>query len=186
MKTLTIEDAALELAALLDIETPDGDSSPEFRLQFARTMRKPDIEAALIAAATDGALRLRHVDGGYVPAGVPVSVSSQVSIDEARAALEADGWPFVSPNAKFGAGAAAVEPSLTEIRITAIVEVATRLKYDPLCVATGGKAIIEAECLDTLRGEPHLFTPDTFKKAWQAARDAKRVDVENAETYRRR
>jgi hypothetical protein len=86
--------------------------------------------------------------------------------------------------AKVGAGATAATPSLTEIRIAAIVETATQLKYDPLSVATGGKAIIEAECLDKLKGAPHRFTADTFKKAWQAARDAGRIDVENVEIYR--
>lgn len=86
--------------------------------------------------------------------------------------------------AKVGAGATAATVNLTEIRINAIVQTATRLKYDPLSVATGGKAIIEAECLDKLKGAPHRFTPDTFKKAWQAARDAGRIDVENVEIYR--
>lgn len=86
--------------------------------------------------------------------------------------------------AKVGAGTAAATPSLTEIRIAAIVQTATQLKYDPLSVATGGKAIIEAECLDKLKGAPHRFTADTFKKAWQAARDAGQIDVENVEIYR--
>lgn len=85
---------------------------------------------------------------------------------------------------KVGAGGTAATANLTEIRIAAIVETATRLKYDPLSVATGGKAIIEAECLDKLKGAPHRFTADTFKKAWQAARDAGRIDVENVGIYR--
>lgn len=86
--------------------------------------------------------------------------------------------------AKVGAGTTAATPTLTEIRIAAIVETATQLKYDPLSVATGGKAIIEAECLDKLKGAPHRFTADTFKKAWQAARNAGRIDVENVKIYR--
>jgi hypothetical protein len=81
-------------------------------------------------------------------------------------------------------GETATTPPLTEVRIAAIVEMAKRLKYDPLFVATGGKAIIEAECLDKLKGAPHRFTADTFKKAWQAARNAGLIDVENVEIYR--
>ena len=83
---------------------------------------------------------------------------------------------------KVGAGEAAT--SRTAARIEAIVETATRLQYDPLSVPYGGKATIEHECLETLKGEPHRFTAATFKSAWQAARDAKRIEVQNVETYR--
>jgi hypothetical protein len=69
-----------------------------------------------------------------------------------------------------------------ERRIAAIVETARRLQYDPAKVAWGGKAAIKAECLKDSR----LFTDSTFDKAWQAARDSKRVDVEDSETYRKR
>lgn len=83
-----------------------------------------------------------------------------------------------------GAGATTAAPSLKELRIAAIVRIAMQLGYDPLCVATGGKEIIKAECLDKLKGDPHRFTADTFKKVWQEARNAKQIDVENVKTYR--
>ena len=72
----------------------------------------------------------------------------------------------------------------TEARIAAIVKTAQQLGYDPLSVPYGGKAAIQRECLDKLAADPCRFTSDTFKSAWQAARDALQIDVQNAETYR--
>lgn len=72
----------------------------------------------------------------------------------------------------------------TEDRIAAIVKTAQQFGYNPMSVPHGGKAAIERECLDKLAADPCRFTPDTFKSAWQKARDAGRVDVENAKVYR--
>ncbi len=84
---------------------------------------------------------------------------------------------------KGGAGGTATT-NRTEARIAAIVETARQFGYDPLSVPYGGKAAIERECLDKLAADPCRFTSDTFKSAWQAARDAQQIDVQNAETYR--
>lgn len=72
----------------------------------------------------------------------------------------------------------------TAARIAAIVKTARHFGYDPLSVPYGGKAAIERECLDKLAADPCRFTPDTFKSAWQAARDARQIDVQDAEIYR--
>lgn len=72
----------------------------------------------------------------------------------------------------------------TEARIAAIVKAARQFGYDPLLVPYGGKSAIERECLDKLAADPCRFTADTFKSAWQAARKAGRIDVENVEIYR--
>lgn len=69
-------------------------------------------------------------------------------------------------------------------RIAAILEIARQFNYDPMSVPYGGKTKIERECLEKLRGLPHLFTEGTFKSAWQAARNEGQIDVQNVETYR--
>lgn len=81
-------------------------------------------------------------------------------------------------------GGVATTRNLTPGRIAAIVKTARYLGYDPLAVAVGGKADIERECLEKLNGDPHRFTADTFKKAWQAARDKGQIDVVKADIYR--
>jgi hypothetical protein len=81
-------------------------------------------------------------------------------------------------------GGVATTKNLTPGRIAAIVRTARHLGYEPLAVAVGGKAAIERECLEKLNGDPHRFTADTFKKAWQAARDEGLIDVVNADVYR--
>lgn len=73
-----------------------------------------------------------------------------------------------------------------DARIAAIVRTAQQLGYDPLLVPYGGKSVIKRECLAKLSGDPCRFTADTFKSAWQDARNADLIDVENAETYRGR
>jgi hypothetical protein len=73
-----------------------------------------------------------------------------------------------------------------DARISAIVKTAQQLGYDLLCVPHGGKAAIERECVGNQAGEPCRFTADTFKSAWQAARKAGLIDVENAKIYRGR
>lgn len=90
------------------------------------------------------------------------------------------------PVAPVASGGVATTKNLTPGRITAIVEIACQLKYDPMSVPYGGKAAIECECLEKLKGDPHRFTADTFKAAWQAARDEELIDVQNVETYRGR
>lgn len=72
--------------------------------------------------------------------------------------------------------------SIESRRIRTIVETARRLGYNPECVAYGGKAAIKHECTKDAR----LFTDSTFDKAWQAARKAGLIDVENSDTYRKR
>jgi hypothetical protein len=84
------------------------------------------------------------------------------------------------------AGGARAVTSRRAARVAAIVETAKQLDFDPQCVPFGGKAAIERECLNKLAGDPCRFTADTFKSAWQAARDARLIDVENAEAYRGR
>lgn len=74
--------------------------------------------------------------------------------------------------------------TLTDDRIAAIVNIAKQFKYDPMSVPYGGKAAIERECLEKLKGDPHRFTVDTFKTTWQAARDKGQIDVQNVKTYR--
>lgn len=98
-------------------------------------------------------------------------------------------WQEVAP--KVGAGNAAPqprapesppEPPIVEKRIAAIITTARRLGYDPENVAWGGKAAIKKECTKDAK----LFTSATFDKAWQAARNAGLIDVEDSETYRKR
>ncbi|MBI5790843.1 MAG: hypothetical protein HZA63_05160 [Rhodocyclales bacterium] len=96
--------------------------------------------------------------------------------------VQFDGTEQATP-ATGGAGETA-SANRTEARIAAIVETAQQLGYDPLSVPYGGKAAIRRECLDKLAADPCRFTSDTFKSAWQAARDAQQIDVQNAETYR--
>lgn len=74
--------------------------------------------------------------------------------------------------------------TLTSCRIAAIIKIARQFKYDPMSVPYGGKANIERECLEKLKGDPQRFTEGTFKKSWQAARDKGQIDVQNVETYR--
>lgn len=92
-------------------------------------------------------------------------------------------WQSACAEQTTGAGAAT---SRRDDRIAAIVKMAQELGYKPQRVPYGGKAAIERECLGKLAGEPCRFTTDTFKSAWQAARDAGLIDVENAEAYRGR
>lgn len=153
----------------------DGDeSSPErYRLllamfeSVARSLPKHRTLIEWRAIAQENGLRYHEWIDKY----------EQARIEAADSAGEGDA-------VRNSAGGTATTPSLTEIRIAAIVEIATQLKYDPLSVATGGKAIIKAECLEKFNGAPQRFTADTFKRAWQAARDAGRIDVENVEIYR--
>jgi hypothetical protein len=102
------------------------------------------------------------------------------SIDDQTRAMVVEGF---SPETIVGAGVTAAK-NRTNVRIDAIVETARQLKYDPMLVPYGGKAAIERECLEKLKSEPHRFTADTFKTAWQAARNANRIDVQNADIYR--
>jgi hypothetical protein len=94
--TMTIEEAAEKLAADLDIPTPDGESSIEFRLSFAKLQRISDLKTELLRLATSRTLRARYPDGGCLPENSEVSESSQVDIAEAQTALEAMGWTFAS------------------------------------------------------------------------------------------
>ena len=93
--TVTIAEAAAELAERLDIPLPEGESSPEFRLSFARTLRIEHLKSVLLHNVADGVLRIRVSDGGYLPVGAEATESSQVDIAEAQAALEANGELFV-------------------------------------------------------------------------------------------
>lgn len=79
---------------------------------------------------------------------------------------------------------AAIAGNLTDLRIAAILEIAHQLKLNPQCVPYGGKAEIRHECLDKRAGEPLRFTADTFKKAWQTARNKMLIKGENDEIYR--
>ncbi len=92
-------------------------------------------------------------------------------------------WQSVGAEQAAGSRAAT---NRRDARIFAIVKTAQQLGYDLLRVPHGGKAAIERECLDNQAGEPCRFTADTFKTAWQAARNAGLIDVENAEIYRGR
>jgi len=85
---------------------------------------------------------------------------------------------------KVGAGRTAKETGRTEPRIAAIIETVHAFKYEPLAIPWGGKAMIERECLAKMRGKPWFFTEAAFKRAWQAARDGKLIDVESCEIYK--
>lgn len=56
----------------------------------------------------------------------------------------------------------------------------TELKYDPKQIPEGGKGIIKKRCLEIAE----LFSKDSFKKAWQEARDRELIDVEDIDKYR--
>lgn len=86
-------------------------------------------------------------------------------------------------SAKVGAGDTA-KTSLTEIRVTAIVQAATELGYMPMAIKYGGKAAIKSECLEKMAGAPHRFTDSTFDTAWKVAAKRKLVEVEDSEMYR--
>jgi hypothetical protein len=103
--TMTIEEAAKELAARLDIPTPDGESSIEFRLSFARLQRIGDLIAELLRLANGRTLRTRYPDGGYLPEYSEVSESSQVDIAEAQTALDGMGWKFAAEESAASSGA---------------------------------------------------------------------------------
>ena len=95
-KTVTIAEVASSLTERLDIPLPDGESSSEFRLSFARTLRIKHLKETLLRKAVDGVLKVRIPDGGYLPEGSEITESSQVDIAEAQAALEANGEEFVA------------------------------------------------------------------------------------------
>lgn len=95
-KTVPIAEAAASLANILDIPPPDGESSPEFRLSSARYYRINQLKETLLRFAKNGELKIRYPDGGYRPEGTEVSESSQVTLAEAQAALEANGEEFVA------------------------------------------------------------------------------------------
>ncbi len=124
-------------------------------------------------------------DGERIPADVGDELSmSPTLLDGATTQILMEGFETYSDLEKgVGAGGTATN-SRTPARIDAIVDTARQLGYDPMSVPYGGKAAIERECLANMISEPHRFTADTFKATWQAARDAKRIDVENAEIYR--
>ena len=88
--------------------------------------------------------------------------------------------------AEEGIGLTDGDATLTDARIAAIVNIARQFEYDPMSVPYGGKALIERECLEKQKGEPHRFTAATFKAAWQAARDNQLIDVQDVEIYRGR
>lgn len=89
--------------------------------------------------------------------------------------------------AKEGKGGITPNPekkeSLTDARIAAIVDIAIQFGYSPLSIPEGGRAAIQRYCLEKLLGSPYRFTAHSFKRAWQAARDAKKIDVQNLEKY---
>lgn len=113
--TMTIEEAAKELAARLDITQPTGwpeniDSvTAEFRLSFARLQRIGDLKTVLLRLATTRTLRACYPDGGYLPEDSMISESSQVDIAEAQAALEVMGWKFAAEESAASSGAPEID-----------------------------------------------------------------------------
>lgn len=93
--TMTIEEAAKQLATRLDIPTPDGESLAEFRLSFDRLLYINDLKTELMELAESRTLMVRRHNGGPLPKDSMVSESSQVDIAEAQAALEGVGRKFV-------------------------------------------------------------------------------------------
>lgn len=170
-----LEQAALLLHAIDPMrlnrwaEISGGRLEVAFPVQF-------DAEKALIARAFEaGALR-----SPANPADV-IAWAKSKRLRLPRQFLEAQvGDNEKATPATGGAGTV----NRTEDRIAAIVKTAQQFGYNPMSVPHGGKAAIERECLDKLAADPCRFTPDTFKSAWQKARDAGRVDVENAKVYR--
>ena len=170
----SVEDTA---KALLDI---DADRlTPYFISQEDGTVQPAD---GYIEVGTDAYVTITKALQGWVD-------GKGQSIGHTRAYAKF-GWKreelmkLLALKSIVGAGGAVATGTLTDARIAAIEATARRLKYDPLSVPYGGKAEIERQCLETMKGKPHVFTADTFKKAWQAARDAGLIDVENVEIYR--
>jgi hypothetical protein len=183
-RTETVRDTAIELARTLKVPVPEGESSEEFRLSIAQTLRIRELQESIIGLIRDGHLWPRSADGGYTTGTENATESTQVLPDDAKKALaKHSGWEFIDTPVKSLAGTTKAR-SLSEPRINAIVEMAVQLKYDPLAIPTGGKKTIERECLDRLAGDPYRFTPGTFKKTWQSARNAGRIDVVGADIYR--
>ncbi len=115
--TKSIAETAAILAERLDIPTPKGDSSPEFRLSFARTLRIRSLKEQLLRQATKGLLRPRYPDGGYLPEGGEITESSHVDIAEAQSALLANGEKFVD-EVKVPASSSALTQSVEKVEMT--------------------------------------------------------------------
>lgn len=138
--TVTIAEAAAALAERLDIPLPEGESSPEFRLSFARTLRIEHLKNVLLHKVADGVLRIRVSDGGYLIAGAEATESSQVDIAEAQAALESNGEHFVE-NTDFSAPSGIPEKASRGIKfhklktrrnaLDAVIEQATKMATAP-------------------------------------------------------
>lgn len=109
--TMTIEEAARELAARLDITPPAGwpenidSTKAEFRLSFGRLLQMSDLKTKLLELANNRTLRTRYPDGWHLPEESEVSESSQVDIAEAQAALEELGKKFVPEGIPLSPGA---------------------------------------------------------------------------------
>lgn len=70
-----------------------------------------------------------------------------------------------------------------QMQIDAILHAANSLGYDPLCIPRGGKGKVKSKCMEILG----LFSENSFKKAWQAARGhtPQLIEVENPEIYKK-
>ena len=88
--TVTIKEAAQKLSEQLDIPIPEGESSPEFRLAFARTLHIPQLEERLIQLVTNGTVKARATSGIVRQLSDAPTESTLVEIDEAKTALESD------------------------------------------------------------------------------------------------
>jgi hypothetical protein len=172
-------------AALDDALSAGTESKPYRRLAGVKRFPAFDFLATHIPAATvreykTGTKEIRKITRDQCAAwlrSIPEEPSEHV-----RAWLGPTWQEVRQMPAKLRAPEPPPEPPILEKRIEAIVATAQRLEYDPAKVAWGGKAAIKKECIKDAK----LFTPATFDKAWQAARNIGLIDVEDSETYRKR
>lgn len=90
----TISEAAEHLSECLIIDDlPDGDSSPEFRLSFARACHIPILKEKLMLLVAAGKVSARTTAGTSISVSVSPTESTLIEVGEAKTALAADN-PF--------------------------------------------------------------------------------------------
>ena len=93
---ISIEEAAIRLAEQLDLATPDGESSAEFRLGCARIGHHNKFEQRLVDMVNDGRLMARDTSGLSRSECKGIATPSTLALlEEARARLIAEGSVFV-------------------------------------------------------------------------------------------
>lgn len=184
-----IREMAAKSGAFLDVTSIYRRSN--MRANLRNALRQLDIVAqsgieslAFQQTKADALRAAREAPPDARGSGSPaVDVALEIAAIEARARRGGDPFPAAPRAQQEADGENTESPPLVNQRITAIIETATRLGYDLKQIVWGGKSAIKSECTSNT---PQLFTPATFSKAWQAARKAGLIDVENSEIYKGR